>query len=78
MNPTLTTEKLSHREIAQLLRDVERYLIAVGTFRAEGCETLWHHETLSDPRPLVLATPERRILYHKAAGERPDRPPFRR
>lgn len=54
MNPTLTTEELSQRDVAQLQREVERYLVAVETFRAEGSEPVWQDdETLGDEWPLV-------------------------
>jgi hypothetical protein len=54
MNATLTTEELSETHFEQLLREVDRYLIAVETFRAEGAEPVWRdHEALGEQRPLV-------------------------
>ena len=41
MNTNLITEPLSHHDVALLLREVERYLSVVATFRAEGCEPRW-------------------------------------
>jgi hypothetical protein len=38
----------------QLLREVERYLVAVETFRAEGSEPVWRdHQPLGEQWPLV-------------------------
>ena len=54
MNPTLITEALSQKDVAQLLREVARYLAAVETFRAEGCEPVWRYdEALCEQWPLV-------------------------
>jgi hypothetical protein len=54
MNATLTTEELSERHFVQLLHEVEHYLVAVETFRAEGSEPVWReHEPLGEQRPLV-------------------------
>ncbi len=44
MNPTLITEELSRKDVAQLLLDVERYLAAVELFRAEGCGPAWRDD----------------------------------
>jgi hypothetical protein len=54
MNPTSTTEELSQRDVARLLREVERYLVAVETFRDEGCEPVWRDdEMFGEQWPLV-------------------------
>ena len=44
MSPTLTTQELSQRNLAQLRLEVERYLAAVEAFRAEGNEPAWQAE----------------------------------
>ena len=43
MAPTLPTYQAL--EAAELMREIERYLAAVETFRREGCEPRWlHHD----------------------------------
>jgi len=46
MAPTLPTYQAL--EAAELMREIERYLAAVETFRREGCEPRWldHCDTL--------------------------------
>jgi hypothetical protein len=36
-----TLPRIPRAAVAELLRDVERYLAAVEVFRAEGCEPRW-------------------------------------
>jgi hypothetical protein len=36
-----TTQERSLSEVDELVLEVERYLAAVETFRAEGCEPVW-------------------------------------
>jgi hypothetical protein len=41
---TMTITDIPQEELEQLHREVERYLAAVETFRAEGCEPVWADE----------------------------------
>ena len=41
MEPTHTTKRPRRGEIDELMREIARYLDAVETFRAEGCEPTW-------------------------------------
>jgi len=40
----MTTEAPTRREVQLLLREARRYLAAINTFRAEGCELSWRPE----------------------------------
>lgn len=54
MNATVSTEELAERRFVQLLREVERYLVAVETFRVEGFEPVSRdHEPLFEQWSLV-------------------------
>ena len=49
MHPVLTTETLEGN-VADLLVEVDRYLVAVDAFRSEGCEPVWRSEQVLGER----------------------------
>jgi hypothetical protein len=53
MHRVLTTETLEG-DVAQLLGEVGRYLVAVDEFRSLGCEPVWRSEDVLDKRSVGL------------------------